>query len=284
MLLGLGVTTVSAQRVTPGVGHPATDLRITYSEPRGGFGPEHYSLRCQPASGTLPHPGAACAAIAEEPQLALAGPGQDHSCPAGVPGIRVRGDYRGQSVDVGFSACTSRPGNLLERWLALLPATLQHQEHVRPDRGFGLFSLGERRTIVSGLLLHPWEQLGGLSVYRPELVERVSRGPIPTFLGVGYNRAGRAVSLLSDWDRLGLYGRPISLQTPVDQTELVRRLKGWSHVRCGGVSGLTDRPPSRHVARTVVWMHGKEATLGISAAGVAICSPAVHSLIAQPGG
>jgi hypothetical protein len=281
-LLGLGVATVSAQRLTRGTGHPASTLHITYSEPREGFGPERYSLRCDPASGTLPDPRAACAAIAKEPELALAGPGQDHSCPEGVSSVSVRGDYRGQSVDVGFSPCVSRPGDLLERWLALLPAALQHQQRVRPDRRFGLFNLGERRATVLGLLLRPWEQLGGLSIYRPELVEGAARGFTPTFFGVGYNRAGRVVSLLSDWDRLEIHGFPISLQTPADQTQLIRRLKGWIHVRCGGVAGLMDHPASRHVPRTVVWMFGEQATLSIAGAGVAICSSAIHSLIAQP--
>jgi hypothetical protein len=281
-LFGLGVATVSARRLTSGIGHPASALRITYSKPREGFGPERYSLRCDPASGTLPNPRAACAAIAKTPELVLAGPGRNHSCPEGVSSVSVRGDYRGQSVDVDFSPCTSRPGEPLERWLALLPAALQHQQRVRPDRGFALFGLGERRTTVLGLLRRPWEQLGGLSVYRPESVENASRGSTPTFFGVGYNRAGRVVSLLSDWDRLEIHGLPISLQTPADQTELIRRLKGWIHVRCGGVVGLMDHPSSRHVPKTVVWMFGEQATLSITDAGVAICSPAIHSLIAQP--
>ncbi len=278
-LLMFGVAAVSAQRVTRRVGARTIDLHITYSEPRGGFGPERYRLRCDPPSGTLPHPQAACAAIAGEPELVLAGPGVDHSCPAGVSGVRVRGEYLGQHVDVGFSPCSSQPGDPLERWLSLLPAALQHQERVRLDHGFGLFSLGERRAAVLSLLLRPQEQRASISIYRPEVVEGVSRGSAPKVFGVGYDHAGRVVSLLSDWSGLEIHGFPITLQTPADQTELIRQLKGWIHVRCGGVSGLMDHPSNRHVPRTVVWMAGEQATVSISDAGVAICSAATRSLI-----
>ncbi|MGA2165652.1 MAG: hypothetical protein ABSH36_14465 [Solirubrobacteraceae bacterium] len=278
-MLWLGVVAGSARRVTRMAGARAIDLRIIYSEPRGGFGPERYSLRCDPASGTLPHAGVACEAIAREPELVLAGPGQDHSCPAGVSAVRVRGEYLGQYVDVDFSPCASQPGDPLERWLSLLPAALQHQERVRLDHGFGLFSLGERRGAVLSLLLRPQEQRAGISIYRPEVVEGVAQGSAPEVFGVGYDHAGRVVSLLSDWSGLEIHGFPITLQTPADETELIRQLKGWIHVRCGGVSGLMDHPSNRHVPRTVVWMAGEQATVSISDAGVAICSAATRSLI-----
>ncbi len=257
----------------------ATDLRIVYSDPRGGFGPERYSLRCDPVSGTLPHPRAACAAIANEPELVLAGPGREHSCPAGVSGVRVRGDYLGQRVDATFSPCSTRPGDQLGRWLSLLPATLERQEHVRLDHGFGLFGLGERRATVLGLLYGPQEQLASVSVYRPEAVEGSFTGLRPKkFFGVGYDRAGRVVSLLSDWNML-TFGFSLSLQTPADQSELIGRLKMWLPVRCGGVSGFVDHTPRRHAPRTVVWMTGEQATVDISDPQVAICSAAVRSLI-----
>jgi hypothetical protein len=281
-MLWFGVAAGSARSVTRMAGAHAINLRIIYSEPRGGFGTESYSLRCDPTSGTLPHAGAACAAIAKGPELVLAGPGRDHSCPEGLSSVRVRGNYLGRHVDVGFSPCVSRPGNLLERWLSLLPAALRRQEHVRLDRGFGLFKLGERRSTVLGLLLRPQEQLAGMSVYRPEAVEDISRGSIPKVFGVRYNHAGRVVSLLSDWSGLTIHGVSLSTQTSLDQSELSRWLKGWIPVRCGGVSGLIDHPLSRHVPRTVVWMAGEQATVSISDAGVAICSAATRSLIRAP--
>ncbi len=278
-MLGFGVAAGPARRVTRIAGARAIDLRIIYSEPRGGFGSERYSLRCDPASGTLPHARAACVAIAKEPELVLAGPGRSHSCPAGLSDVTVRGDYLGRQMEVGFSACVSRPGDLLERWLSLLPATLQRQERVRLDRGFGLFSLGERRSVVLGLLLRPQEQFAGMSVYRPEVVEKDFQGSAPKVFGVRYDHAGRVVSLLSDWNMLTIDGRSISIQTPLDQSGLIGQLKGWVPVRCGGVSGLMDHPLSRHVPRTVVWMVGEQATVSISDAGVAICSAATRSLI-----
>jgi hypothetical protein len=278
-MIGFGVAAGYARRVTRRAGAHVIDLRIIYSEPRGGFGPERYSLRCDPASGTLPHAGAACAAIAKEPELVLAGPGRNHSCPAGLPGVTVRGDYLGRHVEVGFSACASRPGDLVERWSSLLPAALQRQERVRLDRGFGLFRLGERRSALQGLLLRPQEQLAGMSVYRPEVVEKDFQGSAPKVFGVRYDHAGRVVSLLSDWNRLTIDGRSISIQTPLDQSELIGQLKGWVPVRCGGVSGLMDHPLSHHVPRTVVWMVDEQVTVSISDARVAICSAAIRSLI-----
>jgi hypothetical protein len=282
-MLGFGAAAAgSARRVSLRESTGSINLRIVYSEPRGGFGPERYSLRCNPAAGTLPHAQAACAAIAKEPELVLAGPGRNHSCPAGLPGIRIRGDYLGRHVDLGFSGCVSRPGDLSERWESLLPATLQKQERVRLDRGFGLFSLDQRRSAVLGLLFHPQEQLAGMSVYRPEVVEKDFQGSAPKVFGVRYDRAGRVVGLLSDWNRLAINGYSISIQTPIDQSELIGRLKGWVPVHCGKVRGLTDHPLRHHVPRTTVWMAGEQATVSISGPEVAICSAAIRSLILQP--
>jgi hypothetical protein len=68
-----------------------------------------YSLRCDPASGTAPHPRRICAALRRYPNLLVGGPGIDHSCPAS-DAFRVTGVYRSYPIDATFSPCLWVPG------------------------------------------------------------------------------------------------------------------------------------------------------------------------------
>jgi hypothetical protein len=130
----------------PSTGHGPGDLRVV--DLAKGLG---YSLRCDPAGGTLPHPARACAAIMADSALLYSVPGPDHSCPAGGPSVSLRGTWGGREVRSSFSICTGGQEDEAARWSALLPSggTLST---VRVDRGIGLVQLGERERRVVNLL------------------------------------------------------------------------------------------------------------------------------------
>jgi hypothetical protein len=67
-----------------------------------------YTLRCDPAGGTLPDPAAACARIASSPGVAalLAPPSGDEVCTqiyGGPDRALVRGTLAGRPVDLAFT-------------------------------------------------------------------------------------------------------------------------------------------------------------------------------------
>jgi hypothetical protein len=218
----------------------AIALELVYDNGQG-FGTETFQLHCDPLSGTLPDPAAACSAIANDPQLVLSGPGTDHSCPAFTPGVDVRGTYNGQQVDVAFSGCLSGQDDSIGRWIALLGA--QQQNRVRLDRGLGPLSLGEKASVVHTLLGPAQTTLSGVEVYRLNWAAGFNE-TIPAVYGVGYN-AGRVVTLISNSIELTVYGQHrVALLTEPRGTRRGLRahgpLNGWLRIKCDGVGALAD--------------------------------------------
>jgi hypothetical protein len=221
-----------------GVARAAIALEIVYSSV--AWPPETYRLNCDPASGTLPDPGAACSAIAADPQLVLSGPGIDHSCPAFEPAIEVRGSYQGQQVDVGFSPCLSSPDNdAIIRWLALLPwrqQNLVRLDSVRLDRGLGPLRLGESASTARRLLGPPQTTLGNVEVYRLDWAAGFTAS-VRVVYGVGYH-AGRVVTLISNSIDLTITGRQVApLAQPSGSRGGLRARGGCS--RTGSASSAT---------------------------------------------
>jgi hypothetical protein len=226
---------------------PAASLRITYTDPMG-FGPMTYGVRCSPPTGTAPDPKAICAAIASRPALVLSGPGRDHSCPP-TPSVDVHGMYGGKPVAVAFSECLGGQGDLISRWLSLLPGAAA-LDAVRVDRGLGPLTLGESRAAVQALLGPATQLSAGLDVYKSGAAEGFLKA-IPVMLGVGYDHAGRVQTLASNLIALTLDGHEIA-STAARANGLPGLLKSWTQVRCGRHAALTDHPVGDGAPTTII--------------------------------
>ena len=229
-----------------GVSRAAIALEIVYGTV--AWPTETYRLNCDPASGSLPDPAAACSAIAADPQLVLSGPGVDHSCPAFTPGIEVRGSYEGQQVDVGFSGCLSGQDDAISRWLALLPwrqQNLVRLDSLRLDHGLGPLHLGESASTARKLLGPPQTTLSNVDVYRLDWRAGFTAS-VRGVYGVGYH-AGRVVTLISNSIDLTITGRQVaSLAQPSGSRRGLRArglLKNWLRIKCDGASALADHAP-----------------------------------------
>jgi hypothetical protein len=246
---------------------PVASLQITYSDSMD-FGPVTYGLRCAPPSVSAPDPEAVCAAIASQPALVLSGPGQDHSCPP-TPSVGVRGTYGGKPVSVAFSACIGGQGDLISRWLALLPgsATL---DAVRLDRGLGPVTLGQSRAAVQALLGPAKHVSAGIDVYESGVAEGFLKAT-PVWLGVGYDRAGRVQTLASNLIALTLDGHEIASTAPRGNG-LAGLLKSWAQVRCGRDAALADHPVGDGVPTTIIESSPDHPTVVISTVARNACS------------
>lgn len=246
---------------------PVASLQITYTDPMG-FGPLTYGLRCSPPSGNAPDPKAICAAIASQPALVLSGPGQDHSCPP-TPSVGVHGTYGGKPLSVAFSACLGGQGDLISRWLALLPgsATL---DAVRLDRGLGPLTLGQSRATVQALLGPAKRVSAGIDVYESGVAEGFMKAT-PVLLGVGYDQAGRLQTLASNVIALSLDGHEIASTAPRGNG-LAGLLKSWMHVRCGRHAALADHPVGDGVPTTIIESSPDHPTVVISTVARNACA------------
>jgi hypothetical protein len=238
---------------------PVASLQVTYVDPMG-FGPVTYALRCSPPSGSAPDPQAICAAIASQPSLVLSGPGQDHSCPP-TPSVDVQGTYGGKPVSVEFSACLAGQGDLISRWLDLLPASAT-LDAVRLDRGLGPLTLGQSRAAVQALLGPAKRVSAGIDVYESGLAEGFLKAT-PVMLGVGYDRAGRLETLASNLIALTLDGHEIA-STASRGDGLVGVLKSWTEVRCGRYAAVADHPVDDGVLTTIIEFAPDHPTVVIS--------------------
>jgi len=226
----------------------AVSLRVTYA---AGSGPTSltYTVRCEPASGTIARPAAACAAIAREPGMipgASAKPPASCS-PAGAGvevqpprsfSVAVAGTYHGKSVEQGV--CFEE-----RAWLRFLPSQ-EALDRVRVDRGVGVVSLGQSESSVRALLGPPHERRQGLQIYRSGAVEQVTLG-VPVIFAVGYGPTGR-VSTVIDNSLDQRIGRERPTVTPSGRSSL----HGWLRVDCGGHEVLADHRPIDGRATTII--------------------------------
>jgi hypothetical protein len=85
-----------------------TALKIV-RHPYDGFAELTYTLNCDPASGTLLDPAAACAEISRYPGMVFEGALYAGSCGVGTTaGLSVTGEYEGRPVNVEFFTCSER--------------------------------------------------------------------------------------------------------------------------------------------------------------------------------
>jgi hypothetical protein len=134
---------------TPRAGSaPSPPTSLSIRETGGLAGSIRYSLTCEPAGGTLPHPTRACRALATHPELLTpVPPGTPFPCPFGQPSFAISGRYAGRAVDVAYAACTSGQGPVASRWRTLVPSD-DARLTVRPGRAIGLWHLGDRESRI----------------------------------------------------------------------------------------------------------------------------------------
>jgi hypothetical protein len=128
--------------------------RLTIKVRGGDFGERRYTLRCDPAHGTVPTPAAACATLRAHPDALDEHSGRGHSCPPGTPTYEIAGTSGGAAVAASFSACFSGQEDGLAVWTRLVsydvPA-LRGRPTVEVDAGVGPVRLGQRvETIEHG--------------------------------------------------------------------------------------------------------------------------------------
>jgi hypothetical protein len=227
----------------------------------------HYRLSCQPPSGTLSRPRAACAAIARVPAMLFppAQTGGPRSCPPPHWSLAVTGSYRGRRVDASFfSPCGEAAiGGL---WLAYLPSP-QQLERVDVDRGLGPLHLGEPAASARDLLGPPTERKGSLDVYHLGVVASVHEG-VPVIFAVGYGHLRRVTSLIYN-------GFPTiyqeSLALPPGKSSPVRR---WPTVVCGGRPGRADHKLIAGRPTTIIWSSTDHPTAIVTSTPFAACAGA----------
>jgi Subtilisin inhibitor-like len=102
---------------------PSTDLTIVVVD---NGKTDTWTLTCDPAGGTHPHPGAACAALTAKGRTALPPVAKDVMCTqiyGGSQTAKITGTWRGEPVNASFSR---QNGCQVARWKALeglLPVT-----------------------------------------------------------------------------------------------------------------------------------------------------------------
>jgi hypothetical protein len=108
-------------------GSPSADLRITVWPQGPTQAARTWTLRCDPAAGTLPRAAAACRRLSAFPDNPFAPTPPDTVCTqiyGGPQEALVRGRFRGRSV---WARLTRRDGCAVARWNRigfLLPARL----------------------------------------------------------------------------------------------------------------------------------------------------------------
>lgn len=278
--LGVGGVVVSqAQSGTPAPGRAG--LEVIYTNPEG-FAGLTYLLTCDPASGTISNPAAVCTEISKDPGMVFSSVGRDHSCRPS-PSVGVRGTDAGHNVRVTFSPCLSGQDEAaLGHWLAYLPSAEQ-ENRLRLDRALGILYLGEREAAVSSLLGPPQAVISGLDVYQPYDAEvgdgchMTTRG----IVGVGYDRAGRVVTLIGDQRELTIDGKKVSwLAAPCPGEGEPRAhgpLKKWVSITCGGSRALADHDLRR--SATVILLTAQQPTVIVSRTPTTACLAAARILV-----
>jgi hypothetical protein len=117
-----GTVTPQAQASQTGAG-VTTNLTIEFSDDAGKT--STWTLTCDPAGGTHPHPAAACAALAAKGKTALPPVAKNMICTqiyGGSQTAKITGTWQGETVNAEFSR---KNGCEISRWKALeglLPA------------------------------------------------------------------------------------------------------------------------------------------------------------------
>ena len=145
-------------------GKAALQIRVYPAQLPGSQGLAlQYSLNCDPTSGTMIDPAAACAALRRNPSmLSTRIPSGRRRCKESPRSLSVTGVYARRQVNVDISEC----GDVdLGGWSRFLPE--EDLDDVSIDHGIGPFTLGEQASSLRALLASaPNGTAGGLDVRR----------------------------------------------------------------------------------------------------------------------
>jgi hypothetical protein len=102
-----------------GCGGISVRTRLSISVDDGRLGFYEFSLRCNPASGTVPDPSVVCAELNRRPELVTTQPGRWHSCPTSF-GVRINGLLSGKEVSTTLSPCSGGTERVADDWEKML--------------------------------------------------------------------------------------------------------------------------------------------------------------------
>ena len=250
----------------PGSGAAATSLHIAYYTRDFKL---HYTLRCDPASGTLPRAEAACAAIARAPIMVHGEPPEPpgtaiRSCPPPRETIQVTGTYEGAPA-TAYGDDTCGAWHVLDDWQPFLPSA-ESLEVVRVNRGAGPLRLGEHRSTVRSLLGAPTKTISGADVYVnegaalsvPANSGQIS-GMIREMFAVGYGRHGNVTTIISNW----LVNTGPERSSPL--------LSHPHRVHCAGRTSAASRALDAPGPTTILWPSAGYTTVIVTRASGAAC-------------
>jgi hypothetical protein len=247
-VLASGLVGASAAAALESSPSSTSSLKIVYRASDFGRTSLTFSLRCDPASGTLARVSAACAAIALNPGMIPGLPVSttpvhcslpaDSKPPPPAFSVAVTGTYSGQPVVA--EACFDE-----EAWLPFLP-TAEELDQVSIDRGIGPVSLGEPAAAVRYLLGAPQRQSHGLQIYGSGLVEQGTLG-VPTIFAIGYGPSGKVTTVIDNDLSLRVEG-----VSPTATPGAGSKLHKWPRLDCGGHHVLADRRPLSGRATTII--------------------------------
>ena len=210
------------------------------------FVPLTYSLNCDPISGTLIDPSAACAEIARNPSM-LAAPteAEGEDCEDRDASVSVTGVYDQQKV-AGGSSCSSLGS------LAALPAERRTARTGQPgpwDRGFHAW---QKRIGCTGFIGRQLPRTaGGLDVYEPtgglpglEAVE-CRKDSDTLIMAFRYKRTSGLVTMMANLPELALGGEAWGTQQV--ETRMRRRRRSGGTRSASQLGSTTRQLASCHL-------------------------------------
>jgi hypothetical protein len=249
---------------------PGVSLNLTFSTREL---PLHYTLNCEPTSGSLPGAARACAAIAANPEMVLGVPEPPvegprplkaaFACPAPSETLEITGTFHGTPVHT-TAGDTCFGGRTLALWTSFFPSPVYLRE-VRVDRGLQALQLGQTHASAAALLGPPTSHAGAASVYKTGTVLQVHAG-VPVIFAVAYNTHHRVATLISN-DLPSVDGRWDLTRNPHPPSPLTH----WRTVSCAGRRSLADHPLRAHRATTIVWPSADHPTAIVTSEPFVAC-------------
>jgi hypothetical protein len=264
-LFSTGLASAGGAGTTPNV-----SLRIAFtSRPLTTL---HYTLACEPTSGTMARADAACAAIAVDPNMVLGEPERPSesprplkaiSCPAPSEIVEITGTFHGTPVHTtSTDTCSAAP--IVPLWTPFLPSR-RYLRETRVDSGVEALQIGQTRASVRALLGPPTAHHRSADVYQTGAVLQVHLG-VPVVLVVSYDAHHRVATLISN-DLPAINGRWDVTRNPHPPSPLV----DWRTARCAGRRSLADHPLAGHRVTTIVWPSADHPTVIVTSEPSAAC-------------
>jgi len=250
--------------------NPNVSLRIAFEG--SAVTTLHYTLSCEPVSGTLARAADACAAMAANPNMVLGEPEPPSesprplsaiSCPAPNEVIEITGTFHGTAVDT-TAADTCSAARTLSLWTPFLPSQ-RYLRETRVDSGVEAVQIGQTRASVRALLGAPTVRDSSADVYKNGSALQVHLA-VPVEFVVSYDARHRVATLISN-DLPAINGRWDVTRNPHPPSPLVH----WRTVRCAGRRSFADHALARNRVTTIVWPSADHPTAIVTSEPFAAC-------------